>query len=307
MRRFGAIGAAVAVLFIGSVGIARAVFPTDGVTSYAGCLATNASPGGTFINVAVGDKPSKPCGTGQVLVHLSGGDITSVVAGQGLAGGGENGAATLSLATGQALPQTCADGRVPKWDRVSWSCGIDNDTTYSSGTGLDLSGTTFSVDPTYRLPQANCDAGEVAKWNGSTWLCAADDNTGGGAWFVSNGAGVGLPNDGIDRFVTNKVLPAGSFAFIARVQVAGDQHHYSQATCSLRVFGDIIGSASEQVEKHTQDIGGADEGDWYDNMTITAVASHSIGSSVDLVCHSFDEGISIGNASILALQVAGLH
>jgi hypothetical protein len=51
-------------------------------------LNTKTSPGGTFVNVAQGDSPSKACGSGQVLVHLSGGDITNVATptGSGLSG-----------------------------------------------------------------------------------------------------------------------------------------------------------------------------------------------------------------------------
>ena len=41
---------------------------------------------------------------------------------------------------------------------------------YSAGTGLVLSGTTFSVAPSYRLPQG-CMANQIAKWSGTEWVC----------------------------------------------------------------------------------------------------------------------------------------
>jgi len=44
--------------------------------------------------------------------------------------------------------------------------------TYAAGTGLTLSSTTFSVAPTYQLPQT-CKANEVAQWNGTAWGCGA--------------------------------------------------------------------------------------------------------------------------------------
>ncbi len=85
------------------------------------------------------------------------GDISSVVAGTGLTGGGTNGAVTLfvdssyvqrrvagSCPSGQSIRSIAANGTV--------TCEVDTDTdtntTYAAGSGLDRSGTTFSVDPT---------------------------------------------------------------------------------------------------------------------------------------------------------------
>lgn len=54
--------------------------------------------------------------------------------------------------------------------------GVDDDTTYTAGDGLELSGGAFSLAPGYQLPQA-CANGELAQWDGSAWVCAADENT----------------------------------------------------------------------------------------------------------------------------------
>jgi hypothetical protein len=110
-------------------------------------LNTGGGAAGTFSQVAVGDTPAKACGSNQVIVHLSGGDITAVrsAGGSGLAGGTDNGAASLSLDS-----SGCSDGGVLKWSAATstWTCGTDNNTIYN-GSNFALSDQTCSGSNTF--------------------------------------------------------------------------------------------------------------------------------------------------------------
>jgi trimeric autotransporter adhesin len=75
------------------------------------------------------------------------GTISGVNAGTGLSGGGSSGSVGLSIAPAFQLPQGCSAGKIASWNGSAWSCGSDQNTTYSAGTGLSLSGTAFSVNP----------------------------------------------------------------------------------------------------------------------------------------------------------------
>gem|GEM_PF-6551208 len=68
------------------------------------------------------------------------------------------------------------NGQTLKWDGSNWVPADDNDTTYSAGTGLSLSGTTFSlsagidlltdVDTSTNAPSN----GDLLTWDGSNWV-----------------------------------------------------------------------------------------------------------------------------------------
>jgi len=76
-----------------------------------------------------------------------------------------------------------AIGQGLKWDGTNWIPGNDNDTTYTAGNGLSLSGTTFAIDSDLSdINDVSASAptdGQVLKWDNanSVWAPADDTDT----------------------------------------------------------------------------------------------------------------------------------
>ena len=89
------------------------------------------------------------------------------------------------------LTSGCSDGQVLKWSDSSsgWECAADasgsGGTSYSAGSGVDISGGTISVDSN------GCSSGQVLKWDGSAWGCANDQSGSGGTTY-SAGSGIDI-------------------------------------------------------------------------------------------------------------------
>jgi hypothetical protein len=176
MRTFLTVAAAAVAAAV--IGAATVVAGHQATTSYTGCLNVAS---GTISKLALGDAPQSGCGESQLEIHLSSGDVTSVTAGIGLEGGGTEGAVSVGISDSYRLPQTCTNDQVTKWTGTSWTCGSDNDTTYSAGAGLSLSGTTFSADTSAMQARvgSSCAAGSSIRVIGSdgSVTCEPDDDT----------------------------------------------------------------------------------------------------------------------------------
>ena len=107
--------AALLTALFGAVPSAKAATP-----SYTGCLSPILN---VVYDVAPGDLPAHPpCLRPANMIHLSSGDLTSLTAGTGLTGGGDNGDLSLGIAPSYRLPQGCSSGQTAGWNGTAWAC-----------------------------------------------------------------------------------------------------------------------------------------------------------------------------------------
>jgi hypothetical protein len=211
------------------------------------------------------------CGTDDVGSGAGGGDITAVFAGTGLNGGGPSGDVTLTVAGPYLLPQSCANGEIPAWTGSDWACAVDDNTTYSAGTGLTLSGGQFALIASYRLPQG-CTNGQIAEWNGSAWACGADNDSGGDITAVN--AGTGLSGGGPVGSVTLNANFAGSGS--ANSVSHSDHDHWGQ-TWSGSVTGLTLHGGNIGLDASGATYGVFGQSDSDDGTGVFGLASNASG------------------------------
>ncbi len=110
-----------------------------------------------------------------------------------------------------AVPST---NQVLKWNGTIWAPASDSVTSYSAGTALSLSGTTFSAQNTTALWNANKlqgksvsttapTSGQTLKWNGVSWTPANDSTTA-----YAGGTGVSISGTTINANTTSALWNA---------------------------------------------------------------------------------------------------
>ncbi|HOV31383.1 MAG TPA: hypothetical protein PLX92_04680 [Anaerolineaceae bacterium] len=134
---------------------------------------------------------------GTVLCESAGsGDITAVSAGFGLTGGGTSG--DVSLAANPAILQQRVSGTCPAGSSIrqvnqdgTVTCEPDDNTTYTAGLGLTLTGTTFAADTA--VVQARvfqwCDNGYAIRQVNADGTIVCEPVGGANAWSLTGNAG----------------------------------------------------------------------------------------------------------------------
>jgi hypothetical protein len=292
-RRLAAAGLAIGVIaaFTGS---ALAGHLTSGVKSYTGCLV---SKDGVIIKISEGTAPTSRCANGQVEVHFSGGDITRIAVTGALTGGGDNGEVTIGLKPEFTLPAGCDAGDVAKWDGDVWACGTDEDTTYAAGTGLDLGGTTFAIEPDYRVKNStDCGTGQFATGFDSTGTIVCGAPTAGARAYAAlqnPASGIGIPDNSGYQTVVTLVVPAGTYSITAIGSASQAADRDWGLSCDLEAGGTVLSEGFVD----------GDSGIDHRTMAMMNVSTFGAPTTLSVACATLADGVGVRFMGIQAITV----
>jgi hypothetical protein len=305
-RRWSLAGLGALVAVAALVGPAVAGHLTGEVKSYTGCLATS---GGTLTLIKEGNAPQKPCPSGSVVAHFSGGDITTITAGTGLTGGGTNGAVTLSVDPKYGLPQSCDGGAFAMWTGSAWVCakheeGIGLDRTVYLGSPSTPPGVEYEINPNYRVRNdTDCATGKFATGFGSNGViqckeAPVPDSIVPG--MVSLAAPVGIPDDGNWKTVLSLTPPPGQVHLALAKLVVNSERNvdwFKTVACRLTTDGaqaDVVTLGSSTTDEVSQ--------------IPLALMTTSFGNatSFKVECRADDgaDGITVEEAKLIAVRLA---
>ncbi|MCX7944163.1 MAG: hypothetical protein N2746_06605, partial [Deltaproteobacteria bacterium] len=100
--------------------------------------------------------------------------------------------ASSSISIDKLSRSGCTNGQTIKYNDIAgnWICATDNNTTYSAGTGLSLTGNVFSVkNNSFQCPALNQSIKTINIDTGAV-TCEDDDNSGGTVTTVNTGTGL---------------------------------------------------------------------------------------------------------------------
>lgn len=125
---------------------------------------------------------------------------------------------------------TCTAGQIAKWTGV-WGCGNDQDTTYSAGTGLTLSGGEFSVN-TAQIQQrvvGTCGVGNaIRQINGDGSVVCESTGPAGDITAVTAGSGLTGGGESGGVALAANFTPADGVNGSASTVARGDHNHFGQ-------------------------------------------------------------------------------